>query len=428
MQRILVVEDERVVAWDITEALEKSGYRVVSTAASAVAALEETLKHQPDLVLMDIRLDGDQDGVTAAENIYRNLGIPVIFLTSYSDDVTLSRATATSPFGYLIKPFQVDQLHTTIQVALQRHRLEQKNKLSAEQVVDTLRSLTEATIALDLKGQITFLNPAAETLTGWTQSEAIGQPIHQILNILDGDTLAPVAESKLQSLSENIPLKLPRNCLLLNRAGVAHHIGDKSSPIMNQAGEMIGSVIVLQDVSDRKRQEEKMRRNAFYDSLTGLPNRLLFVDRLGQSLKYYKQRGQGLFGVLYLNLDRFNDINTTLGHAWGDRVLVEIGRRLTSCLRNGDTIARFGGDEFAIILQNVRDISEVELCAQRLQDQLALPIILEEHPLTLSASIGVALGQREYKRPEEVMRDADATLYQAKQAGGNCYRMIAVNA
>lgn len=425
MERILVVEDERVVAWDIEEALEKTGYQVVATVASAAAALEATQQHQPDLVLMDIRLDGDQDGVTAAEEIYQNFGTPVVFLTAHADSETLARATATSPFGYLVKPFQAEQLHTTIQVALHRHHEETKTKVNKEQITATLRSLGEATISIDLEGRITFMNPAAETLTGWNHSEAIGQPVIQVLSLLDGDTLAPVEQSLIQALQANSQVKLPSNCLLLNKDGLAHYIGDTSTPITNQAGEIIGSVMVFQDISERKRLEDDMRRNAFYDTLTGLPNRFLLLDRLGQALKYYKQRGVGLFGVLYVNIDRFREINTTLGHLLGDRVLVEIGRRFTTCLRTGDTVARLAGDEFAIILQNVRDLSEVELCIKRLQDQLSTPLLLEGHSLTVTASIGATLGQRGYKRAEEALRDANATMYQAKQEGGSCYRAAA---
>ncbi len=425
MPRILVVEDERVVAWDIAEALEKSGYQVVATVASAVAALAAAQEYQPDLVLMDIRLAGNQDGVTAAENIYQRFGTPIIFLTAHADQETLARATATSPFGYLVKPFQAEQLHTAIQVALHRYRLEQATKTAKEQVTDTLKSLGEATIAIDLAGRITFMNPVAETLTGWQQTDAIGQSIEQVLNLLDGETLATVDYSLLGALERHAPVKLPDNCLLLDKDGIARYIGDTATPITNQAGEAIGSVMVFQDISDRKRAEDELRRNAFYDGLTGLPNRSLFLDRLSQSLKFYKQRGGGVFAVICVDLDKFKEINASLGHLLGDRLLIEIGRRFTSCLRSCDTVARLGGNQFAFLLQNIRDLGEAELCVHRLQSKLTEPFWLDGQELQVTASMGIALGQRSYRRSEEVLRDADATMYQAKQAGGNCYRTVA---
>ncbi|MBW4551069.1 MAG: diguanylate cyclase [Aphanocapsa sp. GSE-SYN-MK-11-07L] len=425
MPKILVVEDERVVAWDVQEALEKTGYQVVATVASAAAALAAVREHQPDLVLMDIRLAGKQDGVTAAENIYQRFGTPIIFLTAHADQETLTRATAASPFGYLVKPFQAEQIHTAIQVALQRYRLEQETKTAKDQVTDTLRSLGEATIAIDLAGRITFMNPVAETLTGWQQADAIGQSVDQVLSLLDGETLASVDYSLVGALEQNALVKLPENCLLLDKNGIARYIGDTATPITNQAGEVTGSVMVFQDISDRKRVEDELSRNAFYDGLTGLPNRSLFLDRLNQSLKFYKQRGIGVFAVVYLDLDEFKEINASLGHLLGDRLLVEVGQRFTSSLRSCDTIARLGSNQFAVLLQNIRDLSEAELCTQRLQAQLIESFVLDEQTIQVTASIGIALGQRGYKRSEEVLRDADAMMYQAKQAGGNCYRTVA---
>ncbi len=425
MPKILIVEDERVVAWDIQEALEKTGYQVVATVASAVAALNAVQEHQPNLVLMDIRLAGKQDGIAAAENIYQRFGTPIIFLTAHADQETLARATATSPFGYLVKPFQAEQLHTAIQVALQRYRLEQETKTAKDQVVDTLRSLGEATIAIDLAGRITFMNPVAETLTGWQQADAVGRSVDQVLSLLDGETLAPVDYSLVGALEQNAPVKLPENCLLLDRNGVARYIGDTASPITNQAGEVIGSVMVFQDISDRKRAEDDLNRNAFYDGLTGLPNRSLFLDRLNQSLKFYKQRGIGMFAVIYIDIDGFKQINHDRGHLLGDRLLVEVSQRFTSCLRSCDTVARLGSNQFAALLQNVRGLREAELCTQRLQAQLSQPFVLDGQGIQITASIGIALGQRSHRRSEEVLGDADATMYQAKQAGGNCYRTVA---
>ena len=130
MTNILIVEDEKIVAWDIKEALEKLGYRVFEGVATASEAILTASLVKPDLILMDIQLQGEMDGIAAAEEIYRRYKIPVVYLTAYADEQTLARAIQTSPFGYLIKPFQSKQLHTTIQIALQRHQLEQSMKQS----------------------------------------------------------------------------------------------------------------------------------------------------------------------------------------------------------------------------------------------------------------------------------------------------------
>lgn len=425
MEKILVVEDERVVAWDIREALEQLGYTVVGTPASAKEAIKAANEAQPDLVLMDIRLAGERDGVSAATEIYATFTIPVIFLTAHADRDTLERATASNPYGYLIKPFRAEQLHTAIQVALQRHRLESDTRTAHQQASSTLRSLGDATISVDTEGCVTMMNPVAEKLTGWTNQEALGQSVEDVLHLFDGETLTPLPNPLSTALAQNKSVKLPERCLLLDRQGMAHYIGDSTSPILSPSGEVIGAVMVFQDISERKQREDQLLRDAFHDGLTSLPNRALFLDRLGQALKIYRQRGVGLFAVLLVDLDGFRQLNEQWGQVSGDRVLVEVGQRLSQCLRSGDTVARLGGDEFGVILQNVRSLAEAELCARRLLTQSALPFTLENSQVQLTTSIGIVMGQRSYKRAEELLQDVELGAEQAKQQGGNRYHVVA---
>ena len=164
--KILVVEDESVVAWHVQEALQKLGHEVVAIAQTAKEAIQFAAHKCPDLVLMDICLQGQTDGVLAAEHLYLNLDLPVVYLTAHADEHTLRRATETSPFGYLIKPFQEAELHSTIQIALRRHQLERALKATQQWYATTLVSIGDATIATDVDGFVMFMNPTAELLTG----------------------------------------------------------------------------------------------------------------------------------------------------------------------------------------------------------------------------------------------------------------------
>ncbi|MEK6320568.1 MAG: EAL domain-containing protein [Acidobacteriota bacterium] len=180
----------------------------------------------------------------------------------------------------------------------------------------------------------------------------------------------------------------------------------------------------LTDVTDQKQAEKQLLHNAFHDSLTGLPNRVLFMDRLKHSLAEVK-KGEGYsFGVLFLDLDRFKVVNDSLGHQIGDQLLVATARRLESCIRPGDIVARLGGDEFAIIVDHVRHVSDAIQAAERIREHLASPFNLSGHEVFISASIGIALNQTASEEPDEIIRNADTAMYRAKDQGRGCFELF----
>ncbi len=178
------------------------------------------------------------------------------------------------------------------------------------------------------------------------------------------------------------------------------------------------------DVTARKKAEDQLLHDAFHDSLTGLANRALFLDRLSLSLARAKRRQKFHFAVLFLDLDRFKVINDSLGHVIGDQVLVAIARELETCVRPGDTVARLGGDEFALLLDDVRNLTDVQRLTQRIQERLAAPLQVDGTEMFTSASIGIAFGTAGYDKPEEILRDADAAMYRAKALGRNRHEVF----
>ncbi len=250
MTNILIVEDEKIVAWDIKEALEKLGHRVFEGVATASEAILTASIVKPDLVLMDIQLQGEMSGITAAEEIYTRYNIPVVYLTAYADEQTLAQATKTNPFGYLIKPFQSKQLHTTIQIALQRHQLEQSIKQQQIWLSDTLTSIGDAAIATDLNGTVTFMNPMAEHLTGWQRQDALGLDVNLIIPLVYGANQDPVENPGMQVMRLGYALNLPDGCLLRTKNDTERVISDSAAPIKNHAGEIVGSIMIFQDKTD----------------------------------------------------------------------------------------------------------------------------------------------------------------------------------
>lgn len=187
--------------------------------------------------------------------------------------------------------------------------------------------------------------------------------------------------------------------------------------IRDSLTDSVNLIFQIQDITDRKRAEERLLHEAFHDVLTGLPNRALFMDHLKLSVERGKRREDRLFAVLFLDLDRFKIINDSLGHMVGDQLLVGIARRLEICLRPGDTVARLGGDEFTVLLEDLASVAEVIDVAERLQKALTLPFNLNGHEVFTTVSIGIALSSTGYERPEEVLRDADTAMYRAKMLG-----------
>lgn len=261
MARILIVEDEPIAAWSVREALEAAGHTIVNEVVSGSQAIQIATANLPDVVLMDIRLADDTDGLEAAKAISSTLNIPVIFLTAYADDTTIQQALATSPFGYVVKPFRRRELQTSIDIAIQRHQRERGLMASKEQLTTTLASLGDAVITVDLEGRVTFLNPVAERLTQWEQSEALGQPIETVLPLFD-QNFQPITNPLLLALQSEQTQHLPDECLLRTRQGQYRYVGDSATVMRNEAGQVLGGVLIFQDITENKRVEHQLRQQA----------------------------------------------------------------------------------------------------------------------------------------------------------------------
>jgi diguanylate cyclase (GGDEF)-like protein len=192
-----------------------------------------------------------------------------------------------------------------------------------------------------------------------------------------------------------------------------------------QADLKIKNTQLVTEIKERERIEAQLSYNAFHDALTGLPNRVLFINRLEQAFRHYQRSLNRLFVIMFIDLDRFKLVNDNLGHQAGDLLLIQVGERLQVSLRNFDTVARLSGDEFAILLDEIADISQAEICALRIQANLNTPFELENgHQVSIGASIGMAIIASHYQNSEELLRDADTAMYQAKRQGKSSYHIF----
>jgi two-component system cell cycle sensor histidine kinase/response regulator CckA len=263
---ILVVEDEALIADDIQRTLSRLGYDVPPPTATGHEAIDTAGRLRPQLVLMDIKLQGPMDGIEAALAIRRQYEIPVVFLTSYSDDATLARAMETAPSGYLIKPFSDRELRTAIEVALHKHQLETRLADRERWFSTTLRSIGDAVIATDPKETITFMNATAELLTGWQNGEAIGRPLDEVFHLV-GPTGAPVPSPIQLAFQQNFAVQLPADTGLVVRTGGQVEVDDSAAPITDEKGNVLGGVVVFRDVTGRKKLERRLAQSERLASL-----------------------------------------------------------------------------------------------------------------------------------------------------------------
>jgi PAS domain S-box-containing protein len=257
--RILILEDDRVVARDIQKQLTRIGHEVLGMAVRGEDAVALALDMRPDLVLMDIRLGGEIDGVEAATRIRKQCQSPVVFLTAYSDDDTLRRASQAEPFGYLLKPFEDSQLRTVIEMALYKHVADQKLRDSERRYATTLSSIGDAVIATDRLARVTFMNPVAVSLTGYSQDEALGLPVSETFRVVHEETREAVEDPAAQALRLGIRVEPADHTVLIAKNGREFPIAHCGSPIIDDRGNTTGAVLVFRDMTRRYQVDEELR-------------------------------------------------------------------------------------------------------------------------------------------------------------------------
>ncbi|WHZ22808.1 MAG: sensory transduction regulatory protein [Nitrospira sp.] len=244
--KVLIVDDESVVAEDIRRQLRSLGYVVVGVVSSGSEAVRLAEEHLPDLILMDIKLKGAMDGIEAARTIQSQYAIPVIYLTAFADEETLERARPTLPLAYLIKPFVSSDLRAAVELALFRHRVSRIAEQRGRWLDAVLHAMGDAVVTVDRQGKVTMFNPAAEELTGWQQSEAIGKAVEDIMTLLEPRSRRPVLNPALHVLHMGKSSDLgQRPFLLVSRRGVEHLISDSAALIHDEKGTLSGVVVVF---------------------------------------------------------------------------------------------------------------------------------------------------------------------------------------
>ena len=273
-------------------------------------------------------------------------------------------------------------------------------------------SADDAVIGKTLDGVITSWNPAATRLYGYTAEEVIGKPIALLAPPDHIDELPRILERVRRG--ERIE---HHETTRVRKDGARIEVSLSISPILDAQGRPVGATAIAYDVTARQQAEQQLAHGALHDALTDLPNRAYFVERVSQAQARVRRDPDYRFAVLFIDFDNFKAVNDGLGHAAGDRLLTEIAGRLRTCVRPGDVVARLGGDEFTLLLEEITGLPDAEHAARRIQASLVAPFMIENREIVATASIGVALSDPDYGQPQDLLRDADLAMYQAKEQG-----------
>ncbi len=309
-------------------------------------------------------------------------------------------------------------LQGTVQDISERRALSAELAKQHELLRVTLQSIGDAVITTDGVGLVTWLNPVAERMTGWLNSEAVGRPIGQVFHIIHEETRKPSPSPVDACLSQGSIAALASRTALISRAGIEFGIEDSAAPIRNERGEVLGVVLVFHDVSEQRRLSGEMNHRATHDALTGLINRAEFEARLRRSLDKSHEDGSE-HALMFIDLDQFKLVNDACGHSAGDALLQQVSKLLGGAVRSRDTLARLGGDEFAVILEHCTT-DQARRLAQQICDRLdEFRFLHGERRFRIGASIGLVPLDRRWKSTAAVLQAADASCYAAKDAGRN---------
>jgi diguanylate cyclase (GGDEF)-like protein/PAS domain S-box-containing protein len=539
--RIMVVEDERIVALDLKGGLESLGYDVVGISARGADAVERAGSLRPDLILMDINLEGPMDGTEAARLIREDYRLPVVFLTAYATEKTLERAEASIPYGYILKPFELRELEATVRMALARHKVELKVERSEERlrlavdaaalgvwewsatadgqltdgyqlspdmeklmgsssqiasegregflqrihpadrpaVVDALQtqSIVMAAVRMQFEGQregsvqlharvypaegdgaqgqriigvirditeqrafedqlrqasvvfestaegilitdaerhIISVNPAFTALTGYRADEVLGRDPDSFLPTRrEGDHFDPEP-----NMLGNAYWQGELACRRAN--GEVFPSWQHVCVVRNGVGKVTHYVITFSDISSIRKAEAQINHMAYHDALTGLGNRHRLDELLDMELPRHEAEGLRL-AIIFMDLDGFKTINDTLGHSAGDQLLQVVAGRIHDGLRRSDYAIRIGGDEFVVVVPDVKRVEDCALLAEKLLKQIRTQIELPHERVSISASMGIAIFPDNARTRQEMIKSADSAMYEAKSRGRNRY-------
>lgn len=435
-QKILIVDDDPVVLKSLKDLLAIRGFNP-DAAIGGQEAICQLDQNNYDLILLDLHMPYVNGHDVMAHIRTNKINTSVVIVSGETSFEAAKNACSQGAYDFLRKPYATDELIITINNALKEKRLQKQNTFMQKQLTESERlhryivnTSPDIIYILDHDGHFTFINERIETLLGFSKEEIVGKHYSFLVHHDDMEQAKYVFNERRigTRAAKNIELRL--KC---KDDGNTRHFNNRTLPIELSAMGMyqgesesgnsyMGTYGVARDVTERKIAEDTISFQAYHDLLTKLPNRALLNDRLSLAISQAK-RDDDILAVMFLDLDRFKNINDSLGHMIGDELLQQVSVRLKDCIREGDTLARFGGDEFTLMLpklHNGRD--DASKLAEKITNTLKQPFIVDGHELYVSASIGIALYPQDGNDIDNLIKHADVAMYHVKGQGKNGYQ------
>jgi diguanylate cyclase (GGDEF)-like protein/PAS domain S-box-containing protein len=427
--KILLIENDPAAASRIRAALadnDDGAFDVewVRQLSDGLERVRERGERGVDAVLLELSLP-DSQGMEAFDRLFSAAPyIPILVMGGNGNEALAKEAVGRGAQDYLL-PGHLDgySLSRALRNAIERKAVEDDLYVEKERAVVTLNSIGDAVLSTDISGKITYLNLVAETMTGWRREEAIGKSLAEVFRIIDGGTRKPVRDPMEMAVEQNRTVGLTVNCILIRRDGFESAIEDSAAPIHDRSGRVLGAVIVFHDVSAARAMSLQMTHSAQHDLVTNLPNRLMLNDRISQSIALARRQNRRI-AVIFLDLDRFKNINDSLGHAIGDQLLQSVSKRLLGSVRGSDTVSRQGGDEFVILLSEIAHGEDAATSAKKILLSLSAPHVIEGQELHIDGSIGISIYPEDGLDAETLIKNADTAMYHAKEKGRNNFQFF----
>ena len=430
-QKLLVILSDPAVAAAVQESLRDLGdgfdIEYVREVADGLEKLGRPGRDTVAAVIADLHPPGSTEPDAFSRLLHTARQIPILVVCHGRDEEAARHAVAHGAQDYLLVD-RIDgySLPKALNSMLGRQaRIEAADaaRVPPDQAQSTLDSIGDAVISVDIDGKVAYMNPVAERMTGWPWREALGRPLPHVLHVIDAHSRQPALNPLAFAMRDNMVTALSEHSILVRRDGHESAVEDVASPIHDQRGRVTGAVIVFHDVSAARAMSLRMSHLAQHDFLTQLPNRLLLSDRLTRALAAARRHKQPL-AVLFVDVDHFKQINGRHGHAVGDQLLKSIAERLRGCIRECDTVCRYGGDEFVILLSELDKASDAALSADKILVAMKAPHYVSDHELHATVSIGIGLYPNDGTEAAALLRSADIALLHAKKQGRNIRQYV----
>jgi len=438
MQRnelVLVVDDQPRMLQSLQELMVGCGYNVI-TALGGQQATERLLEHDVDLMLLDLKMPG-YSGHQVMDFVEENeLNTTVIVVSGETCFDAMSQVLRSRAYDYIRKPYVPEDLLHTVENALKARQLECQNQIINDRLARSeklhrylVNSSPDIVYMLDNEGRFTFVNDRIAELLGYRREELLAMHYQDLIHIGDAEQAGYVFSPR--AVDDTSPRNVELRFKCRDDERPPRFFETKTIPIELESSDVfegvqtvesfVGIYGVARDISERKEAERTINFQAYHDLLTRLPNRALFKDRLNLAVAQAKRAGHQM-AVMFLDLDRFKLVNDTLGHIYGDELLQQVSQNLQECLRDGDTLARFGGDEFTLLMPEVDGKEDATVVAKKIIERLREPFVIEGHEIYVTVSVGISMYPQDGSSMDSLVKNADIAMYHIKGRGKNDYQ------